>query len=40
VAILTRDGASPAGPLDERPLREDEEVLAALWRKVEAPWSG
>jgi Trk K+ transport system NAD-binding subunit len=40
VAILTRDGASTSGPLDERPLREDEEVLAALWRKIEPPWSG
>jgi Trk K+ transport system NAD-binding subunit len=40
VAILTRDGASPSGLLDERPLREDEEVLAALWRKIEPPWSG
>lgn len=39
VAILARDGAL-AATLDERPLREDEEVLAALWRKIAPPWSG
>lgn len=32
VAVLMRDG--------DEPLREDEEVLAALWRKVAPPWSG
>lgn len=32
VAVLMRDG--------DAPLREDEEVLAALWRKVAPPWSG
>ncbi len=38
VSILTRDGDSLADPFDDRPLREDEEVLAALWRKVEPAW--
>ncbi|HEX3129419.1 MAG TPA: NAD-binding protein, partial [Thermoanaerobaculia bacterium] len=32
ITILMRDG--------DEPLREDEEVLAALWRKVDPPWSG
>jgi Trk K+ transport system NAD-binding subunit len=32
VTVLVRDG--------DEPLREDEEVLAALWRKVAPPWSG
>jgi Trk K+ transport system NAD-binding subunit len=32
VTVLMRDG--------DEPLREDEEVLAALWRKVAPPWSG
>jgi Trk K+ transport system NAD-binding subunit len=32
VTVLARDG--------DEPLREDEEVLAALWRKVAPPWSG
>lgn len=32
ITILMRNG--------DEPLREDEEVLAALWRKVAPPWSG
>lgn len=42
VQILMRSGrllTGDAEELDERPLEEGEEVLAALWRKLAPPWS-
>lgn len=42
IHILMRGGeltTASVAAVDERPLAEDEEVLAALWRKLAPPWS-